>query len=319
MTRPDRRSGFTLIELLVVIAIIGVLVGLLLPAVQKVREAANRTKCQNSLKQLGLALANYESAFSQLPYGGKSYGWCAGTTDPVAYNASGMMLLMPYIEQTAIFQKWDPGQASCYLNSPSCCWGNNTPPVAGNPAVDAAVETDSISLLHCPSDSGSPSGLYSVYGPESGFMGAKTNYDLVTSFQDYVCHNWANSSSGTRYMFGENSTTRISDIQDGTSNTIAIAETVYDVYNGACPAWGYRGWVQTGIDPGEGINIWQLSWTPYRYGQLATWWSNFGSMHEGGANCVFADGSVHFISENTSTTVLSQLSMMADGSVVTLP
>ena len=237
--RPlPRRWAFTLIELLVVIAIIGILIGLLLPAVQKVREAANRSKCQNSLKQLGLALHNYESTYQQFPYAGKSYGWCSGTTDAKAYNHNGLMLLMPFLEQQALFAKFDPTQASGSLNSPAGSWTNNNPPLAGSAANNAAVAANAVSLLHCPSDSGNPNGLTSVYGPIAGVTGAKTDYDFVVDSADYVCNNWRNSGTSTRRMFGENSTTRMADVLDGTSNTIAMAETLYDVYNGACPRLG---------------------------------------------------------------------------------
>jgi len=90
-------------------------------------------------------------------------------------------------------------------------------------------------------------------------------------------------------------------------------------YNGTCNAWGYRGWVQVGIDPGQGINRWDYNSstgpiTPI-YGRLGSW-GRMGSMHGGGANCVFADGSVRFISESADVTLLNNLAAMADGNPI---
>jgi prepilin-type processing-associated H-X9-DG protein len=133
-------------------------------------------------------------------------------------------------------------------------------------------------------------------------------------------------------MFGENSTTRIADVADGTSNTIAMGETTLNVANGTCPAWAYRGWVQVGVDPGptaqpSGINVWASNWTnpPDKtraqvptFGKVGSWsWP--GSWHPGGCNFLIGDGSVRFISEGTPVTTMNLLAAMADGEVVQLP
>jgi len=308
-----QRRGFTLIELLVVIAIIAVLIGLLLPAVQKVREAANRMKCSNNLKQLGLACHTYNDTYSKLPPAGKSYGWNAGgTPDPVIYNHNGLMLLMPFIEQNNIYTQWKPTGAS----------GNfrlNVGAAIPLPALDsvasgnAALASILIPTLVCPSDSGNPEVNSANYTPDlvvPGVKAKKTNYDFVVSVNEYGTANWSSTAAlSARYPFGQNSSTKLTDMTDGTSNTFLMGENTYSTYNGMTGGWAYRSYLSVGIDPAgrynvtypaQGLNIWNYNNnasppnnTP---GQRASWY-NSASLHAGGCNFVFGDGSVRFIAE----------------------
>jgi prepilin-type N-terminal cleavage/methylation domain-containing protein/prepilin-type processing-associated H-X9-DG protein len=329
-----RRRAFTLIELLVVIAIIAVLIGLLVPAVQKVREAANRLKCSNNLKQLGLALHNYESVNGRFPPAGKSYGWCTHTPptysrDPLAFNMHGFMLLLPYVEQQNLLQRYNPNAASqSYMI-------NGAPP-AGDPIAsgNAAVAATDLALIRCPSDNGDPllpTGVHYTIDTRSTLRGIKTNYDFAVQYWEWRCNAWATTPNTVRRMFGENSTTRMADVTDGLSNTIAMGETTLACANGTAPAWAYRGWVQIGVDPapafhGGGINVWMSNWTnppdvnrtqvpvPGKVGS----WSWPGSLHPGGCNFLLGDGSVRFITQTTPRITMERLAAMADGQVVTL-
>ncbi len=324
-----RRSGFTLIELLVVIAIIAVLIGLLLPAVQKVREAAARLSCANNLKQLGLALHGYVDTNQKLPPAGKGYGWCnvslpAHPGDSQIYNLNGLSLLLPFFEQQTLDKSLNRAQAMSPQNTGYCCayQGNTMGTVVGDPATNgnAALMGTKLKVLLCPSDNGIPmQGVgSSAYSPGGSYDGAKTNYDFITSVGDFACNNWRSAAPNARTMFGENSTTRLTDVTDGTSNTIALGETTLNVYNGRTACWGYRGWVMTGIDLNYGINDWSFPGIQPQLGRLGSW-GRAGSLHPGGAQFCFADGSVRFISDTTNTTTLSRLGYMADGAIVTLP
>ncbi len=122
-------------------------------------------------------------------------------------------------------------------------------------------------------------------------------------------------------MFGENSDTRVAFVKDGTSNTVAAAETCFNVWNGRCPAWAYRAWVMVGIDVGShGINSW--AWPPHiatpQLGRLRSW-AHAGSLHPDGCHLLFADGSVHYYTERVDTVVLAAISTMAGGEIVELP
>ena len=203
--RSPRRRAFTLIELLVVIAIIGVLIGLLLPAVQAAREAARRAQCVNNLKQIGLALHNYESAFSCLPSA------CVGNN----YNGwSSLALMLPFIEQSAI------GNSLNFANTGMACWeGNN---------MNTTAMRASISVFSCPSDIDR---LTNADG--------HVNYQMcagATADEFYYYNNRsANApqalagigiSYNSYYMNPNYPAVKLRDVIDGTSQTAAYSELV---------------------------------------------------------------------------------------------
>jgi prepilin-type N-terminal cleavage/methylation domain-containing protein/prepilin-type processing-associated H-X9-DG protein len=338
MTR--QRHGFTLVELLVVIAIIGILIALLLPAVQAAREAARRSQCSNNLKQLALGLHNYESTYKRFPSAGKSYGWCGPSPstgfpgDPAVMNSNGLVELLPYIEQQALYEQFNHKMAFSTHNA------RNSVPPATDPANPAATQNYTamrtiVSAFICPSDGTHSNDRLctgSNYGPtSSGTAGTSTNYDFVTSSSDYYsCNYWKNSGSNQR-MFGENSTTTPANVLDGLSNTFMMGETTKWHVNGVAFAWAYRAHVMPGIDPSHatdgGINRWHLphvsaTWQnpPYTpvVGRIRTWWSAAGSLHPGGCQFAMGDGSVRFVREQTSIPVMGRMARMRDGQVASL-
>jgi prepilin-type N-terminal cleavage/methylation domain-containing protein/prepilin-type processing-associated H-X9-DG protein len=300
------RRGFTLIELLVVIAIIAVLIGLLLPAVQKVRAAAWRIQCQNNLKQIALAAHNYHDGYQRFPpaYGGSP-------------AASFAVYLAPYLEQEVLTRRWLAGE-------------NQDPLVAIvlKPLVCPADALPSPPLFeryppNPPGHPEHPNGLYwafTSYGPNTGTKGPS---DL--SINDG--------------MFLYDSRVRIADVTDGTSNTLLFGErNSYEplwnkiIFTGGitkdflffCPwMWDFYVWRAGLVE----IN-WQLPadlanhppprysplWLDVYYKRLAT----YGSRHPGGANVAFTDGSVRFLADNTPLLVLKALSSRAGGEVFEL-
>jgi prepilin-type N-terminal cleavage/methylation domain-containing protein len=327
------RSGFTLVELLVVIAIIGVLVALLLPAVQAAREAARRTQCASNLRQLALALHNYQDSLQTLPPAGIGLASCRGAgAEPIGLNASGWTMALPYFEQAPLHSKYNFGQsASSFVQS------GNTAVLAGDPVSsgNAAVVSTKLAIFLCPSDNGHPKlregtdgSSHYIIKAGSGFEGAKTTYDFSTNGPTDCTSRWDTYPLTTRRMFGNQSYSRLDDAKDGTSNTIMLCETTLSVHDGRGPAWGYRGWVQMGIDPvgknvPKGINIWPCcSWNgwatspaPGRRGTLGEWGSP-GSLHPSGAQFALADGSVRFISQTISIVTLESLATYSGGEVV---
>ena len=324
--RLRSRRAFTLIELLVVIAIIAVLIGLLLPAVQKVREAAARSKCANNLKQFALACHSYESSNGTLPPAGRGYGWCIVSGpyvgDAQVYNMNGIVLLLPHLEQGGLDSKLNKLSAFGNQKTGYCCGyvGNTNGTLVGDATTNGngALMAFKLPTLLCPSDPGDPmQGPSAPYGPGGSLDGAKTNYDFITSTNDFNCNYWRVAALNQKCIYGENSATRFAQITDGTSNTFLIGETTLMVYNGRTASWGYRGWVMTGIDPRYGINDWSFVGITPLPGRLGSW-GRAGSLHSGGCQFASADGSVRFVRESTSATVLTQYGYMADGSTPSL-
>lgn len=329
-----KRKGFTLVELLVVIAIIGILVALLLPAVQAAREAARRMQCGNNIKQIGLALHNYVDSFGKLPAAGRGYGMCNGTpADNAVKNSNGLVGVLPYIEQQSIYDQFNHSEAYSSFNLRS------SGTVIGNPATNgnAALSEEVLPGFICPSDNNGPNArplTGTHYGPAPGFTGASTNYDFITSaFGDYSnCNSYATSGINKR-MFGEESATTFAHVTDGLTNTFMIGETTKWHQNGAGFAWAYRAHVMTGVDPypsaqNAGINLWHMPWVhptwqnpPYSplRGRTRTWWSAAASLHPGGCQFALGDGSVRFVSETIQKSMLNNLARMADGELVDLP
>jgi prepilin-type N-terminal cleavage/methylation domain-containing protein len=246
--RASVRRGFTLIELLVVIAIIAILIALLIPAIQKVREAANRAKCQSNMKQLALACHSYESANGFFPPASKGLGACRSPDssgrkagDPIIQNMNGWVLVLPYMEQGGLYNQLDlngafgnqrctsaPG-VSCTVGvgctTPNC----NADGVLATPNATASgnakVESNYISLFACPSDGGSRTiGASTTYSPDASTTSQKSNYDFIASNSDFGnCNYWKAQTVKTRYAFGENSNTRLLDISDGTTNGCGLS------------------------------------------------------------------------------------------------
>jgi prepilin-type N-terminal cleavage/methylation domain-containing protein/prepilin-type processing-associated H-X9-DG protein len=265
---PKKRA-FTLIEVLVVIAIIGILIAMLLPAVQSAREAARRIQCSNNLKQLGLAMHNYHSALDCFPPGFMVRGQLgSGTPGGWAWG----VFLMPYIEQSPLQDKLSP---TMYTLAE----------VINDPTLLPMLQTD-LAVFRCPS---------SLIGPLRTHQGAP-NPKVASA--DYTCCRGFYNFSGTTHLtkrnngvfYGE-SGTRIQDVTDGTSNTFALGErTAFgdNLQNDASwPSW---------CGPGGGGAMNTVSSSVSNSLNDPTSMHAFSSQHPGGAVFCFVDGSVRFIS-----------------------
>jgi prepilin-type N-terminal cleavage/methylation domain-containing protein/prepilin-type processing-associated H-X9-DG protein len=314
---PQRRvpRAFTLVELLVVIAIIAILIGLLLPAVQKVRAAAYTASCQNNMKQLGIALQNYHSAYGQFPYS----QWASGDTD----RAGWIPFSFPFMEQ--------PSQIVAYSNAPyEVGWRNVAVPI-----------NQPIKTVICPADGN---------GIDNSNSYGMTSYMAVTA-PDTDQRDAHNSNIQGVFVYGyhypplppapQNLSTSqyetmgiqpapstpvgILSITDGTSSTLMVAERPPQIVD-AWGAWSYGEqdsslgiangnlFIYTTDQSGNSCPVGS------QYPQAPTGsncdYNHFFSRHTGGMNCLFADGSVHFMTYNTSVTLWEQLATKAGGEVL---
>jgi len=346
-----RRSGFTLVELLVVIAILAVLIGLMLPAVQKVREAANRARCQNNLRQIGIALHNYHEALGSFPPGLT----VQGTNNLERGNYGGFVLLLPFLEQDNLARLWDL----------SGKWYE--------PPNDSLVNVE-VKVFYCPSNRNG--GLIDM-----SFLVPIAGRPLPNlSASDYLLCKGANAAfcevtqvpPAARGVFDVNTRTRLTDITDGSSHTFAAGEGA-----GHNVRFGYRLFYQdttpaTGLFPGQSPLIDQ-SWssgptatqalnslgllggtclgiTALRGGHTDPFdepmnrrlalpgfdYNNgctnsgtapgtydttggFRSAHSGGCHFLFCDGSVRFVGEAVTPATYRALSTIAGGEVIDDP
>lgn len=335
MSRCPRGRAFTLIELLVVIAIIAILIGMLLPAVQKVREAAARTKCQNNMSQIGKAIHNYISARDHLPYGGKVRADAAGNPDWNQDQGTFIVHILQYLEDDALYNVVAPqiqpdGFPGTFSTANIPNWRSYQPP----------------KYARCPSDNND----YATW-PNANYaasMGPQCNDGCSQPYISYCNSLPGIAASSNR---GDGSWTNISDfrgpfnwqggikfsianITDGMSNTIFVGEIVpqwnsHAQPNPPNPYVVTGGWLRVNSGPSRGSTLPPINYKTNRQVSCGAdplrSWDNyhlsfgFKSRHSGGAHFLFGDGAVRFMSESIDHTTYQYLGCRNDGNPASPP
>ena len=332
---PFRRRGFTLVELLVVIAIIGILIALLLPAVQAAREAARRSQCSNNLKQIGIAMHNYHDSFKALPIGYTNDYGLGEIVTGVVYNHHNNGVEDRYKASwswsayIAPFMELSPQHDTLNVNGMFAAQSLVT--VASQNVIATPVGT-----LRCPSDTSPDLNTNGEYPPEDlnnvRHDVATSNYAGVADDNSLNIDGRQRNCSGVLFM---DSDTKFRDVTDGTSNVLMVGERCWETYHArcnrmqavrsatifvtgasnqlshsnrsTCAAVGVAGnginWDCTVVDC---TNLWNVK-------------SGFYSLHPGGAQFVFVDGSTHFISETLDLTTYRRLANRKDSQPVAFP
>ncbi|QDT99360.1 DUF1559 domain-containing protein [Gimesia aquarii] len=289
------QRGFTLIELLVVIAIIAILIALLLPAVQQAREAARRSTCKNNLKQIGLALHNYNETHNILPSGWIGVEPGVGSNVEFGSGWGWGTMALPYLDQSPLYNQID---FNLDIN---------------DPGQTAGLIDQILPAFRCPSDpapntfeleeEGNPGNVLAVLALANyiGVFGSDELDDCEIVPAGSACQ-----STG---LFFHNSNTRFRDITDGLSQTLFVGERKTD------PNFGwYTTWVGA-VPEGEETFARVLGATDHTPNDPASHFDDFSSNHTGGAQFVFGDGRVRFISENIDLGVYRALSSIRGGEV----
>jgi prepilin-type processing-associated H-X9-DG protein/prepilin-type N-terminal cleavage/methylation domain-containing protein len=316
---PRNRAGFTLIELLVIIAIIAVLMGLLLPAVQKVREAASRIQCANNLKQFGLACLSYHDTYKALPPGSAFLpGTNWSNVDWSANKGTWLVYTLPFIEEDNLYQQI-PNHQTPHFDSIGA-------------AVRAGVLPTSLpKKFRCPSD------YFEYYGPYCNYVGSlgpqcvddKCGYTPFAQYCNQPAWGWGPSDedepngANVRGMFSRFSyAVRLHECQDGTSQTLLLGESLPSTNAHMQFGWytSYGSQLVTTIIPiNYPIDETDTSWCgSAKAGPAHSMVNNniswgFRSRHPTGANFTFVDGSVHFLSQNIDHKTFQLLGCKSDG------